>query len=251
MEPLRVCNDNPILLNDPLGLTSDTTILPAVIVTPSGPKLTPTEVRSVNSNSTSSVPNPAGASATTSLPSGRLPGTPPKVYPKDFLAYFHGLTDNLDKPQDIDEWYDGWIFEKIRNTAVIGPGFWDYVLQTGSKGRNVFGEKVYPNYQGGTVDVGVRGMGNMKSLLAGISKTLRVENSVAHILQAKHKLDLLLPIAGSRINIIKRLYLSVFKSGLLPAAGKFEITTVIYGYNVTIRGAVVDGIPRIGTAFIP
>jgi hypothetical protein len=60
-----------------------------------------------------------------------------------------------------------------------------------------------------------------------------------------------LPIAGSKVNIIKRLYLSVAQSGLLPAAGKFEIKTVIYRFNATLRGALVDGVPQIGTPFIP
>ncbi len=36
----------------------------------------------------------------------------------------------------------------------------------------------------------------------------------------------------------------------LPEAGKFVVTRVIDGAVVTIRGAVIDGIPKIGTAFI-
>jgi len=33
--------------------------------------------------------------------------------------------------------------------------------------------------------------------------------------------------------------------------GTFEKSISIYGQNVTVRGAVVNGVPRIGTAFIP
>jgi hypothetical protein len=70
-------------------------------------------------------------------------------------------------------------------------------------------------------------------------------------LQSKHGLEVLLSKAGSEANIIRRLYLSLGQTGSLPAAGTFERVVKIYGYNVTIRGAVVNGVPRIGTAFIP
>ncbi|HMO31353.1 MAG TPA: hypothetical protein PKE07_00005, partial [Lacibacter sp.] len=55
---------------------------------------------------------------------------------------------------------------------------------------------------------------------------------------------------SSESNVIRRLYLSLGQSGGVPANGNFEVSVKIYGYDVTIRGAVVDGIPRIGTAFI-
>jgi hypothetical protein len=61
----------------------------------------------------------------------------------------------------------------------------------------------------------------------------------------------LLSKAGSEANIIRRLYLSLGQAGSLPASGVFEKVVDIYGYNVTIRGAVVNGVPRIATAFIP
>ncbi len=102
----------------------------------------------VIANSVSVAPDPSKAAAARALPSEK--SNTPKIYPKDFLAYFDALTKGLGKSQDIDMWYTGWQLDRIRNTAVTGPGFWDYVLQTGSKGRNIFGEKVYPNYLTGT-----------------------------------------------------------------------------------------------------
>lgn len=39
--------------------------------------------------------------------------------------------------------------------------------------------------------------------------------------------------------------------GKLPDAGKFEVTTVVDGQDVVVRGIVIDGIARIGTAFTP
>lgn len=35
----------------------------------------------------------------------------------------------------------------------------------------------------------------------------------------------------------------------LPTHGLFEFTTRVGNQNVVIRGAIVDGVPRIGTAF--
>lgn len=72
-----------------------------------------------------------------------------------------------------------------------------------------------------------------------------------HIFASKHNLGPIVSQSGSEINAIKRMYLSISQSGQLPAAGNFEIVTTIYGYSVTIRGAVVNGVTRIGTAFIP
>jgi hypothetical protein len=37
----------------------------------------------------------------------------------------------------------------------------------------------------------------------------------------------------------------------LPAAGKFEVSREVEGENVTIRGFMLNGIPRLGTAFNP
>jgi hypothetical protein len=39
--------------------------------------------------------------------------------------------------------------------------------------------------------------------------------------------------------------------GLLPKSGPFQITHDIGGQNVVILRAVVDGVPKIGTAFTP
>ena len=36
----------------------------------------------------------------------------------------------------------------------------------------------------------------------------------------------------------------------LPQAGLFEETVLVAGRNVTVRGAVVNGVPRVSTMFI-
>jgi hypothetical protein len=37
----------------------------------------------------------------------------------------------------------------------------------------------------------------------------------------------------------------------LPERGVYEVSRVVDGQAVTIRGAVVNGVPRLGTAFNP
>jgi hypothetical protein len=96
-----------------------------------------------------------------------------------------------------------------------------------------------------TADIG------LAEVRQGIAKTFSIPNDIKHILDSKHNLDLLLPRAGSEANIIRRLYLSLGQTGSLPASGVFQKVINIYGYDVTIRGAVINGIPRISTAFIP
>jgi len=39
--------------------------------------------------------------------------------------------------------------------------------------------------------------------------------------------------------------------GLTPASGTFQIPVTISGQTVVVRGAVVDGVVKLGTAFTP
>ncbi|GAA2577399.1 hypothetical protein [Streptomyces lienomycini] len=57
--------------------------------------------------------------------------------------------------------------------------------------------------------------------------------------------------SGGREQATRRIVDSLGDEADLPEAGRFEVSRVIDGEVVTIRGAVVKGIPRIGTAFIP
>ena len=82
----------------------------------------------------------------------------------------------------------------------------------------------------------------------GIALTLANPNSMSHILDSKHGLDLLLSKAGKEANIIRRLYLSLGQSNALPSAGIFQTISNVYGYHITIRGAAVNDVPRIDTA---
>ncbi|MBX2897714.1 MAG: hypothetical protein KF763_19895 [Cyclobacteriaceae bacterium] len=92
---------------------------------------------------------------------------------------------------------------------------------------------------------------SFSALRQGIAKTLSNPNSISHIMAAKHNLGPLVQQAGSEANLVRRLYLSLGQSGGLPSNGTFEVTTAIYGSQVTIRGAMINSVPRIATAFIP
>lgn len=70
-----------------------------------------------------------------------------------------------------------------------------------------------------------------------------------HIFVPKHNLDPLVQQFGSREAAMEQIIRSI--GGPLPEAGPFEIVQNIGGQPVVIRGAVVDGIPRIGTVFTP
>jgi hypothetical protein len=85
----------------------------------------------------------------------------------------------------------------------------------------------------------------------GIASTLANPNSMSHIFASKHNLNILISKAGSEANIIRRLYLSLGQSGSLPLSGTFEVSLNVYDQNVIVRGAMINGVPRIGTAFIP
>jgi hypothetical protein len=76
----------------------------------------------------------------------------------------------------------------------------------------------------------------------------RVEK-LDHIFVPKHKLDPLLQQFGSREAVVEQMLGGV--KGLTPAAGAFEIPVTIGSQTVVVRGAVVDGVVKLGTAFTP
>lgn len=70
-----------------------------------------------------------------------------------------------------------------------------------------------------------------------------------HVFVARHNLDPLVHQLGSREAVVQQMLNSV--KGLTPASGTFEIPVTIGGQTVVVRGAVVDGVTKIGTAFTP
>jgi uncharacterized membrane protein YbaN (DUF454 family) len=70
-----------------------------------------------------------------------------------------------------------------------------------------------------------------------------------HMFVAKHKFDPLVQQFGSREAVVQQM-LSALK-GLTPVSGLFEETVIVGAQKVTVRGMVIDGIVKIGTAFTP
>jgi hypothetical protein len=74
---------------------------------------------------------------------------------------------------------------------------------------------------------------------------LRARN-MEHTFAAKHKFDGLVELYGSREAVMEQMIRSL---GPMPD-GVFEVTRVIGGETVTIRGNVINGVVKWGTAFI-
>jgi hypothetical protein len=78
-------------------------------------------------------------------------------------------------------------------------------------------------------------------------------NTMRHIFgKAMHRLDGLVRQLGSEEAVIREAVRGLGNiRGTLPSAGPFQVVVSIAGNNVTIRGAVVNGIIRISTMFVP
>jgi hypothetical protein len=67
--------------------------------------------------------------------------------------------------------------------------------------------------------------------------------------KAEHNLDPLVQRFGSQEAVAEQMYRGL--QGAVPGSGRFTVTRTIGGESVVIDGAVVNGVPRIGTAYIP
>lgn len=86
-----------------------------------------------------------------------------------------------------------------------------------------------------------------------LDEAFRLANTpdkLTHVIDPpKHGFQNLVTAAGGRSEAMGAIVGSL-RPGGLPATGRFEVQRVVYGETVTIRGAIVNGIPRIGTAFV-
>ena len=75
-------------------------------------------------------------------------------------------------------------------------------------------------------------------------------NKLNHLFEkAQHGFDPLVEQFGSREAVVEEMYRGL--QGLVPETGRFTVTRIIGGQSVLIDGAVVNGVPRIGTAYVP
>jgi hypothetical protein len=85
---------------------------------------------------------------------------------------------------------------------------------------------------------------------ATVTATLK-PNTMRHIFgQARHNLDPLVQRLGSEEAVVRSVATQLHRAAL-PQAGQFEVTVVVSSATVTVRGAVVSGVVRISTFFIP
>ena len=83
-----------------------------------------------------------------------------------------------------------------------------------------------------------------------VQKMMRNKNKIdRHIFVPKHKLENVVNTLGGKENTIRQALIKL--NGKLPVSGKFEVTIELGGSQVTVRGYVVDGLPDIGTMFVP
>lgn len=83
-------------------------------------------------------------------------------------------------------------------------------------------------------------------------ESANTEAKLEHVIDpAKHGFGNLVQVAGGRSEAMKMIVDSLGNAADLPQSGRFEVSRMIAGEQVTIRGAMVNCVPRIGTAFIP
>ena len=85
------------------------------------------------------------------------------------------------------------------------------------------------------------------SLQKGIDLTLGDSHSMDHIFQSKHGFGLFMGNHSHEAIVTDAMRAA---NGLYPSSGKFSVGVNLYGYNVVIRGIVIDSVPRVGTMFI-
>jgi hypothetical protein len=74
-------------------------------------------------------------------------------------------------------------------------------------------------------------------------------NNLDHVFAEKHNFGDLINQFGSQQNVLKQMILSL-RSASLPEAGVFNTVVDLGGTSVEVNGAVVNGVPRIGTAWV-
>jgi hypothetical protein len=77
---------------------------------------------------------------------------------------------------------------------------------------------------------------------------MRDQNKLRHIFgKAQHNLGPITRELGGEEALMREAVLAVPRA----TTGTFEVTKTVGTYSLTVRGRVVNGVPRIGTVFIP
>ncbi|CAM5270990.1 hypothetical protein GCM10010345_60180 [Streptomyces canarius] len=96
--------------------------------------------------------------------------------------------------------------------------------------------------------------GLVKCTQEALDKAFEMDNTprkLEHVIDPpKHGFEEIVKNSGGRSEAFRRIVNSLGESDDLPESGGFVVDRTIDGETVTIRGAMVNGIPRVGTAFI-
>jgi len=74
-------------------------------------------------------------------------------------------------------------------------------------------------------------------------------NNLGHVFAEKHNFGSLINEFGSEQNVLKQIIYSM-RGSSLPQSGTYNVVVQVGGNSVNVNGAVVNGIPRISTAWI-
>jgi RHS repeat-associated protein len=155
-------------------------------------------------------------------------------------------------------------------TIEHGGVFMRYNVLSGQRG-SVVGEKGLINKDGAILNILLLGRlantaKSIKYLLAGkASHTLSksaIDSAIKHLIldknkmhhifaKAAHNLSPLVLKSGGYNNTIKVILTKLNRTGKLPASGRFKEIVHVNGFNVTVEGSMINGVPRIGTMYIP
>lgn len=103
---------------------------------------------------------------------------------------------------------------------------------------------------GQTVGTAVTGPTSLTSLAQAFSAN-NIPKVLEHVIDpAKHGFAEIIRQAGGRSEALQLIIESLGEGSGVPTSGKFQVTRTILGEGVTIRGAVVNGVVRIGTSFV-
>jgi RHS repeat-associated protein len=137
--------NNPILMNDPIGLAADTAVpgvplMPEVVVTPNNPTLNPTQVNCPSCEDLTEepvTPQPRAAELAGFILSREDFITGERRFPN--FAEFAILEMVLIKDSPL---------EQLLGTVVVGKEWHQYLYNpSGSLGKNVLGQDVFPRYR--------------------------------------------------------------------------------------------------------
>nr|WP_308406118.1 DUF6531 domain-containing protein [Streptomyces sp. TML10] len=96
--------------------------------------------------------------------------------------------------------------------------------------------------------------GLVKCTQEALDKAFEMDNTprkLEHVIDPpKHGFETIVKNSGGRSEAFRRIVNSLGEGDDLPESGGFVVDRTIDGETVTIRGAMVNGVPRVGTAFI-